>query len=51
LTLGHVVFVFTKEDLVEIREKLVERKVKAPALAGDITSSFCPRTPASDLTD
>lgn len=31
---GNVGFVFTKEDLSEIREKILENKVKAPARAG-----------------
>jgi len=31
---GNVGFVFTKEDLVEIREKILANKVKAPAKAG-----------------
>ncbi|XP_023230736.1 60S acidic ribosomal protein P0-like [Centruroides sculpturatus] len=33
---GNVGFVFTKEDLVEIRDKIMENKVKAPARAGAI---------------
>ncbi|CAH1104549.1 unnamed protein product [Psylliodes chrysocephalus] len=33
---GNVGFVFTRSDLVEIRDKLVENKVKAPARAGAI---------------
>ncbi|KAK8758369.1 ribosomal protein LP0 [Amblyomma americanum] len=31
---GNVGFVFTKEDLTEVREKIIENKVKAPARAG-----------------
>lgn len=31
---GNVGFVFTKEDLGEVREKIIENKVKAPARAG-----------------
>jgi len=31
---GNVGFVFTKEDLVEVREKIVANKVQAPAKAG-----------------
>lgn len=31
---GNVGFVFTKEDLVDIRDKIVDNKVKAPARAG-----------------
>ncbi|GFW60061.1 60S acidic ribosomal protein P0 [Trichonephila clavipes] len=31
---GNVGFVFTKEDLVDIREKIMSNKVKAPARAG-----------------
>jgi large subunit ribosomal protein LP0 len=31
---GNVGFVFTKEDLVEVRDKILENKVKAPAKAG-----------------
>jgi len=37
---GNVGFVFTKEDLNDIREKLVENKVRAPARAGAIAP--CP---------
>lgn len=33
---GNVGFVFTKEDLVDIRDMLLENKVKAPARAGAI---------------
>lgn len=33
---GNVGFVFTEEDLVEIRSKIVENKVQAPARAGAI---------------
>lgn len=33
---GNVGFVFTKDDLVEIRDKLLENKVRAPARAGAI---------------
>ncbi|XP_056635333.1 60S acidic ribosomal protein P0 [Diorhabda sublineata] len=33
---GNVGFVFTRNDLVEIRDKLLENKVKAPARAGAI---------------
>jgi len=31
---GNVGFVFTKEDLVEVRDKILDNKVKAPAKAG-----------------
>jgi len=31
---GNVGFVFTKEDLVEVRERILDNKVKAPAKAG-----------------
>ncbi|KAH8025606.1 hypothetical protein HPB51_010667 [Rhipicephalus microplus] len=31
---GNVGFVFTKEDLTEVREKIIDNKVKAPARAG-----------------
>lgn len=31
---GNVGFVFTKDDLVEVRDKILENKVKAPARAG-----------------
>ncbi|XP_064480241.1 large ribosomal subunit protein uL10-like [Ornithodoros turicata] len=31
---GNVGFVFTKEDLTEVREKILDNKVKAPARAG-----------------
>ncbi|XP_042905971.1 large ribosomal subunit protein uL10 [Parasteatoda tepidariorum] len=31
---GNVGFVFTKEDLVEVRDKIMDNKVKAPARAG-----------------
>uniref|UniRef100_A0A023FIA8 60S acidic ribosomal protein P0 n=1 Tax=Amblyomma cajennense TaxID=34607 RepID=A0A023FIA8_AMBCJ len=31
---GNVGFVFTKEDLTDVREKIIENKVKAPARAG-----------------
>merc|ERR1712066_1015268 len=34
---GNVGFVFTKEDLVEVRDLLVENKVAAPARAGAIS--------------
>nr|ABM55512.1 putative ribosomal protein P0 [Maconellicoccus hirsutus] len=37
---GNVGFVFTRSDLVEIREKLLENKVQAPARAGAIAP--CP---------
>jgi len=37
---GNVGFVFTRSDLVEVRDKLVENKVKAPARAGAIAP--CP---------
>jgi len=37
---GNIGFVFTKEDLVDVREKLLENKVKAPARAGAIAP--CP---------
>jgi len=33
---GNVGFVFTKEDLVEVRDKIIDNKVKAPARAGAI---------------
>merc|ERR1712218_678417 len=33
---GNVGFVFTKEELVDIRDMLLENKVKAPARAGAI---------------
>jgi len=33
---GNVGFVFTKEDLVSIRDKLLDNKVKAPARAGAV---------------
>jgi len=33
---GNVGFVFTKEDLVEVRDKIMDNKVKAPARAGAI---------------
>lgn len=33
---GNVGFVFTRGDLVEIRDKILENKVKAPAKAGAI---------------
>jgi len=33
---GNVGFVFTREDLVEIRDKILEHKVQAPARAGAI---------------
>lgn len=33
---GNVGFVFTREDLVEVRDKLLENKVRAPARAGAI---------------
>jgi len=33
---GNVGFVFTKEDLCEVREKIVNNKVKAPARAGAV---------------
>jgi len=33
---GNVGFVFTREDLVDVREKLLENKVKAPARSGAI---------------
>nr|CAD58931.1 60S acidic ribosomal protein P0 [Timarcha balearica] len=35
---GNVGFVFTRNDLVEIRDKLLENKVRAPARAGAIAS-------------
>ncbi|XP_076362109.1 ribosomal protein LP0 [Tachypleus tridentatus] len=31
---GNVGFVFTKEDLIEVRDKILDNKVKAPAKAG-----------------
>lgn len=31
---GNVGFVFTQEDLVDVRDKILENKVKAPARAG-----------------
>jgi len=37
---GNVGFVFTKHDLVEIRDKLVENRVRAPARAGALAP--CP---------
>jgi len=37
---GNVGFVFTRSDLVEVREKLLENKVQAPARAGAIAP--CP---------
>lgn len=37
---GNVGFVFTRGDLVEIRDKLVENKVRAPARNGAIAP--CP---------
>jgi len=37
---GNVGFVFTRSDLVEVRDKLLENKVKAPARAGAIAP--CP---------
>lgn len=33
---GNVGFVFTKEDLVDVRDKIIDNKVKAPARAGAI---------------
>jgi len=33
---GNVGFVFTREDLVDVRERILENKVKAPARAGAI---------------
>jgi len=33
---GNVGFVFTREDLVDVREKILDNKVKAPARAGAI---------------
>jgi len=33
---GNVGFVFTKEDLVDVRDKIMDNKVKAPARAGAI---------------
>lgn len=33
---GNVGFVFTRSDLVEVRDKLLENKVRAPARAGAI---------------
>jgi len=33
---GNVGFVFTREDLVEVREKILQNKVQAPARAGGI---------------
>ncbi|XP_015791950.1 60S acidic ribosomal protein P0 [Tetranychus urticae] len=33
---GNVGFVFTRDDLVEVRDKILENKVKAPARAGAI---------------
>jgi len=33
---GNVGFVFTREDLVDVRDKILENKVKAPARAGAI---------------
>jgi len=37
---GNVGFVFTKQDLVEIRDKLIENRVRAPARAGALAP--CP---------
>lgn len=37
---GNVGFVFTRSDLVDVRDKLLENKVKAPARAGAIAP--CP---------
>lgn len=37
---GNVGFVFTKQDLVEVRDKLVENRVRAPARAGALAP--CP---------
>lgn len=37
---GNVGFVFTRGDLVEVRDKLLENKVRAPARAGAIAP--CP---------
>ena len=37
---GNVGFVFTKHDLVEVRDKLVENRVRAPARAGALAP--CP---------
>lgn len=33
---GNVGFVFTKDDLVDVRDKIIDNKVKAPARAGAI---------------
>lgn len=37
---GNVGFVFTKHDLVEVRDKLLENRVRAPARAGALAP--CP---------
>ncbi len=37
---GNVGFVFTKQDLVEVRDKLTENRVRAPARAGALAP--CP---------
>ncbi|XP_017789970.1 PREDICTED: 60S acidic ribosomal protein P0 [Habropoda laboriosa] len=37
---GNVGFVFTRGDLIEVRDKLLENKVQAPARAGAIKTSF-----------
>jgi len=44
---GNVGFVFTKEDLCEVREKIVNNKVKAPARAG-ATAPVDVRIPAQN---
>jgi len=37
---GNVGFVFTKQDLVDVRDRLTENKVRAPARAGALAP--CP---------